>query len=85
LLTNRKPPSIRLPIPAIWPIAIGAEAWARLTDKPPLVTRDELRMAKKKMFFSSAKAERALGYRARPAQQALADAVAYFRQMGMCP
>ena len=42
-------------------------------------------MAKKKMFFSSAKAERALDYRARPAQQALADAVAYFRQMEMCP
>jgi dihydroflavonol-4-reductase len=85
LLTNRKPPTIRLPIAAIWPIAMGAEAWAQLTNKPPLVTRDELRMAKKKMFFSSAKAERALGYRARPAQAALADAVAYFRQMGMCP
>jgi len=85
LLTGRKPPTIRLPIAAIWPSAVGAEAWARLTDKAPLVTRDELSMAKKKMFFSSAKAERALGYRARPAQQALADAVAYFRQMGMCP
>lgn len=85
LLTGRKPPTIRLPIAAIWPIAIGAEAWARLTDKSPLVTRDELSMAKKKMFFSSAKAERALGYRARPAQQALADAVAYFRLRGMCP
>jgi dihydroflavonol-4-reductase len=85
LLTGRKPPTISVPIPAIWPIAIAAEAWARLTDKPPLVTRDELRMAKKKMFFSSAKAERALGYRARPAQQALADAVAWFRQAGMCP
>jgi dihydroflavonol-4-reductase len=85
LLTNRKPPTIRLPIPAIWPIALGAEAWARLTDKSPLVTRDELRMAKKKMFFSSAKAERALGYRARPAQEALVDAIAWFRAAGMCP
>ncbi|HEY1503194.1 MAG TPA: hopanoid-associated sugar epimerase [Stellaceae bacterium] len=85
LLTDRKPPAIRLPISAIWPIAMGAEAWAWLTDKSPLVTRDELRMAKKKMFFSSAKAERALGYRARPAQEALVDAVAYFRQMEMCP
>ena len=85
LLTGRKPPTIRLPIAAIWPIAIGAEAWARATDKSPLVTRDELSMAKKKMFFSSAKAKRALSYRARPAQEALADAVAYFRQRGMCP
>jgi dihydroflavonol-4-reductase len=34
------------------------------------------------MFFSSAKAERALGYRARPAREALADAVAWFRAAG---
>jgi dihydroflavonol-4-reductase len=85
LLTGRKPPTISVPIPAIWPIAIAAEAWARVSGKEPFVTRDGLRMAKKKMFFSSAKAERALGYRARPAQQALADAVAWFRQAGMCP
>jgi dihydroflavonol-4-reductase len=84
LLTGRKPPTISVPIPTIWPIAIAAEAWARVSGKEPFVTRDGLRMAKKKMFFSSAKAQRALGYRARPAQQALADAVAWFRQAGMC-
>jgi dihydroflavonol-4-reductase len=85
LLTGRKPPTISIPIPAIWPIAIGAEMWAQISGKEPFVTRDGLRMAKKKMFFSSAKAERDLGYRARPAQDALADAVAYFKQAGMCP
>jgi dihydroflavonol-4-reductase len=84
-LVGRKPPTISLPIPAIWPIAIGAEAWAQISGKEPFVTRDGLRMAKKKMFFSSAKAQRALGYRARPAQEALADAVAWFKQAGMCP
>jgi dihydroflavonol-4-reductase len=85
VLTGRKPPTISVPIPAIWPLAIGAEVWASLTGTEPFVTRDGLRMAKKKMFFSSAKAERVLGYRARPAQEALADAVAWFRQTGMCP
>ena len=85
LLTDRKPPTISIPIPAIWPIAIGAEMWAQISGKEPFVTRDGLRMARKKMFFSSAKAERDLGYRARPAQAALADAVAYFKQAGMCP
>jgi dihydroflavonol-4-reductase len=39
-------------------------------------------MAKKRMFFSSAKAESALGYRARAAQEALADAVQWFRTAG---
>jgi dihydroflavonol-4-reductase len=85
LLTGRKPPTISIPIPAIWPIAIGAEAWAQISGKEPFVTRDGLRMARKKMFFSSAKAAHDLEYRARPAQDALADAVAYFRQAGMCP
>jgi dihydroflavonol-4-reductase len=41
-------------------------------------------MARKKMFFSSAKATRALGYRPRPAERALADAVAWFREHGYC-
>ena len=85
LLVGRKPPTIRVPIPAIWPLAVASEAWARVSGKEPLLTIDGLRMAKKKMFFSSAKAERVLGYRARPAQVALADAVAYFRERGMCP
>jgi dihydroflavonol-4-reductase len=85
LLTQRKPPTLSIPIPAIWPIALGAEAWARVSGKEPFVTRDGLRMAKKKMYFSSAKAERALGYRARPAQDALAAAVAWFKAAGMRP
>ncbi len=82
-LTDRRPPRLRLPIPAIWPLAMAAEAWARATGIEPFVTRDGLRMAGKKMFFSSAKAERELGYRARPAQDALADAVAWFKAAGM--
>jgi dihydroflavonol-4-reductase len=34
------------------------------------------------MFFTSAKAERELGYRARPYQQALADAMTWFGANG---
>jgi dihydroflavonol-4-reductase len=40
-------------------------------------------MAKYRMYFSSLKAERDLGYSARPYAQALADAVAWFREKGM--
>jgi dihydroflavonol-4-reductase len=32
------------------------------------------------MFFTSAKAERELGYRARPYNEAIAEAIAWFRQ-----
>ena len=44
------------------------------TGNEPFVTLDGLRMAKKKMFFTSAKAKRELGYRTRPAGEGLADA-----------
>ena len=40
-------------------------------------------MARKRMFFSSAKAEAALGYAARPAREALSDAIADFRHIGV--
>jgi len=41
-----------------------------------------VRMAKKHMYFSSAKAERELGYRWRPAEAAIADAIDWFKSHG---
>jgi dihydroflavonol-4-reductase len=43
---------------------------------------DGVRMSRKKMYFSSAKAMRELGYAPRPARQAIADAVAWFGENG---
>jgi len=82
-LCGRPPPRLRLPHGLILPLAYGAEAWARLTrGGEPFVTVDGLRMSKKRMFFTGAKAEAELGYRARPAEAALADAVTWFREAG---
>ena len=64
------------------PLALGAEAWARLTGKEPFATRDGLRMARHYMFFDDAKARRELGYASRPYREAIADAIAWFRQAG---
>ncbi|HKX06970.1 MAG TPA: hopanoid-associated sugar epimerase [Stellaceae bacterium] len=83
VVVGRAPPKVRLPLPVVWPVACVAEAWGRLTGREPLVTFDSLRMARKKMYFSAAKAERELGFRARPANEALADAIAWFRSAGM--
>lgn len=83
-LCERRPPRIGLPHGLVLPIAYLAEAWARLNknSSEPFVTVDGLRMAKKRMFFSSAKAESDLGYRARPSVEALGDAISWFRQAG---
>jgi dihydroflavonol-4-reductase len=76
---------VALPLAAMWPVALAAEAVARASGREPLVTRDHLRMARKLMFFSHAKAARELGYAPRPARLAVADAVAWFRAMGLVP
>jgi dihydroflavonol-4-reductase len=84
-LTGRKPPRISLPHGVVMPIAFVSELWARLFGGEPMATMDGVRMARKKMFFSSAKAEFELGYRARPAELAIADAVDWFKANGYLP
>ncbi len=80
--TGRSQRRVRLPGAALWPLALACEGIARITGIAPLVTRDHLRMARKLMFFSSAKASRDLGYAPRPASAAVADAIAWFRANG---
>ncbi|MDH3703628.1 MAG: NAD-dependent epimerase/dehydratase family protein [Alphaproteobacteria bacterium] len=79
---ERRPPRIQLPHGLIMPIAHVAEAAARMTGNEPMVTVDGVRMAKKKMYFTCAKAERDLGYAARPPLGAIHDAVDWFRAEG---
>ena len=82
-LTGRAAPRLRLPRGAVYPIAFAAESIARFTGREPFATLDGLRMARYRMFFTSAKAQAELGYAARPVIEALRDAIAWFRQAGM--
>jgi len=84
-IVGRTPPRLRLPRAPLYPLAFLAEAAARVTKREPLLTLDGLRMAKYRMFFTSAKAERELGYRARPAEEGIRDAIDWFRQAGLLP
>jgi dihydroflavonol-4-reductase len=81
-LTGRKAPTVSLPRAPLYPLALVTEAVAYVTGKEPFLTRDALKMASHHMFFSSAKAERELGYAARPYIEGLSDALAWFRQAG---
>ena len=80
--TGRRPPRLRVPRRPLFPLAYAAEAVAWVTGKEPFITADGLRMAKHRMFFSSAKAERELGYRARPYKSGIEDAILWFRRAG---
>ena len=79
---GRTPPRVKLPHAVVMPIALVSELFARLFGGEPVATIDGVRMAKKKMYFSSAKAREALGYQPRPAVEALNDAVQWFREAG---
>ncbi len=80
-LVGRRPPRIRLPRAAVLPVAYVAEFAARIRGSAvePLVTVDGIKMSKTFMFFSSEKAQKAIGYSSRPGREALADAVEWLR------
>jgi dihydroflavonol-4-reductase len=78
LLTGRRAPRFRLPLAPLYPFAHAAEAIARYTGKEPFMTVDGLRMSKNRMFFSSAKAQRELGYAPGPHLPALRAALDWF-------
>lgn len=79
---GRRAPRLKIPRAVVIPIAYLAEATAHLTGREPFTTLDGIRMAEHRMYFTAAKAERELGFRARPYQEALADAIGWFRQAG---
>jgi len=79
---GRRPPRLRIPHGALLPVAFGAELAARISGREPFVTLDGVRMARKKMYFSSQRASQELGYAPRPAREAIADAVAWFDANG---
>jgi dihydroflavonol-4-reductase len=79
-LTDRPPPRIKLPHGLVIPIAGVAEVWARVTGREPFATREAVKLARKTMFFTSERAMQELGYRPRPARDAIEDAIAWFRE-----
>ena len=81
-LVGRPPPRLRIPRAVALPVAYAAEAMAWLTGREPFATVDGIRMSAHHMFFTAAKAERELGFRARPYLQGLEDAIRWFRDAG---
>ncbi len=79
---GRRASTIRLPHWSVYPVAVAAEAVARITKREPRVTLDGVRMSKKHMYFSSRKAQRELQYRWRDPRFAIAAAVDWFKSNG---
>lgn len=83
-ITGKKTRRLYLPLKLILPVAWMMEKIAMITDIEPRATVDSIRMAKTRMFFSSDKSIRELGYQFRPATEAIRDAVIWFQENDYC-
>jgi dihydroflavonol-4-reductase len=81
-LAGRKAPAVRLPHAVLLPFALVSEGLARLTGGEARATVEGVRMARKRMYYSSDKAVRELGYSWRAPTVAFEDAIAWFREQG---
>jgi dihydroflavonol-4-reductase len=82
-ITGLKSPTLKLPY--IFALATGVVdemVTGRLLGREPRATIDAVRMGRKMMFVSSAKAERDLGWRKLPVEGALRRSVDWFRANG---
>jgi len=82
-ITGLRSPTVKLPYVVAFATGIVDEmVTGRLRGKEPRATIDAVRMGRKMMFVTSARAERELGWRTVPVDSALRRAVDWFRSNG---
>ena len=85
-ITGLPSPSIRLPYAVAYATGVvDTLVTGKIRQREPRVTLDSVRMGRKKMFVTSAKAERELGWNPGPVDGALRRAVEWFRANGYAP
>jgi len=84
-IVGRPAPRFRVPYALAWSSAAVCEGIARITGRPPAVPLTAVRMSRKRMYFSPAKAIRDLGLPQTDPVVALRDAVEWFVAHGMAP
>ena len=81
-IVGRAAPKIRIPYSIAYGLGSINSVWSKFTGREPKVPLEGVRMAKRLMFFSSAKAENELGYRHQPLIPAIERAIQWFTNHG---
>jgi dihydroflavonol-4-reductase len=82
-ITGLPSPKVKLPYAVAYATGVvDTVVSGKLLKREPRVTLDAVRMGRKKMFITSAKAERELGWNPRPVDGALRRAVEWFQANG---
>jgi dihydroflavonol-4-reductase len=83
-IAGKPAPVTKIPYVLAYATGVITTAWANLTGKEPLAPLEGVKMARKKMFVTHAKAARELGFAPGPVETALERAVTWFRANGYC-
>jgi dihydroflavonol-4-reductase len=85
-ITGIPSPTVKIPFAIAATYAFFEEnITGRLRGKEPRATLEEVRMGRKKMFASSARAQQELGFRVAPVYPAMRTAIEWFRANGYAP
>jgi len=76
-VAGRSPPRLRLPYPIAWSAAVVDEFLSRLRGTPPRAPLEGVRMSRRPMRFDDSWTRETLGFRTRPLEDSLRDAVAW--------
>jgi dihydroflavonol-4-reductase len=83
-VTGLPSPQRQIPLPVALAAGHVSQWWSdHVSHQPPRIPLEGVRMARKRMFFDASKAVRELGMPQTPIDQALAEAVDWFRSQGM--
>jgi dihydroflavonol-4-reductase len=83
-LAGKPAPKLKLPYAVAYAAGVVSTGLAYLTGKEPIAPLEGVRMARKKMFVSHAKAERELGFHPASVDAALQRAINWFHESGRC-
>ncbi len=83
-IANKPAPRTRIPYPVAFAVGAVSTAWANLTGREPIAPLEGVRMARKKMFVTPAKAVRELSFQPQPVDEALRRALAWFQANNYC-
>jgi nucleoside-diphosphate-sugar epimerase len=83
-IMRRNPRVVRIPAPVAYAVGCCAEAWARLTRKAGIVSRDKIAEAQCRYWTcDTRRAAREIGFEARtPLEAGLAETLAWYKEAG---
>jgi len=83
-LAHKPAPTTKVPYAVAYAAGVVTTAWAHVTGIPPIAPLEAVKMARKKMFVTHAKAQQELGYSPGPVNAALERAITWFKTNAYC-